>query len=503
KQKKQQLITKRERKRNKDLDTSSSDIEPDFETQTANLNARRPIRNLINPEIGDSQQENNRNKFKLLFLKESPEEIKRRKAEASKKLTIKSESDLEVDIEDVYNQSSPLDIPIRPKWSYDMTKEQLDQQEKKYISEYLDKICDNYQDQELSYFEMNLETWRQLWRVTEISDIILIIVDVRYSPLHFSPKFYEYCTDILKKDIILILNKIDLIPSSVVIAWKNYFESKFPNLHVVLFSSAKQIKHKRKKARKSGESSKDVDQEYELEVKALAAEINTAKAHRKLYECVKKIVKNQVDLSGWSKMTEELCKKSTISEPFEAIGKMNISENEVEIMDSLYFGEVPRVKYEHGFVTIGCCGFPNVGKSSLLNSLNGRKVVSVSRTPGHTKHLQTIFLTKNVRLCDCPGLVFPSLVCKPLQIIAGIYPISQLQEPYSAIRYIAERIPLIENFDLKHPSETSSQNNNDWSPLDICEAWAIKRGYFTAKASRPDVFRAANELLRMTLDGAI
>lgn len=32
----------------------------------------------------------------------------------------------------------------------------------------------------MSYFELNLETWRQLWRVLEISDIVLIIVDVRY-----------------------------------------------------------------------------------------------------------------------------------------------------------------------------------------------------------------------------------------------------------------------------------------------------------------------------------
>lgn len=32
----------------------------------------------------------------------------------------------------------------------------------------------------LSYFELNLETWRQLWRVLEISDIILVIVDIRY-----------------------------------------------------------------------------------------------------------------------------------------------------------------------------------------------------------------------------------------------------------------------------------------------------------------------------------
>lgn len=44
------------------------------------------------------------------------------------------------------------------------------------------------------------------------------------------------------------------------------------------------------------------------------------------------------------------------------------------------------------------------------------KVVSVSRTPGHTKHFQTIFLTPSVRLCDCPGLVFPSKLPKPLQV---------------------------------------------------------------------------------------
>ena len=43
--------------------------------------------------------------------------------------------------------------------------------------------------------------------------------------------------------------------------------------------------------------------------------------------------------------------------------------------------------------------------------------VSTSRSPGHTKHFQTIFLTKNVVLCDCPGLVFPALDRpKPLQV---------------------------------------------------------------------------------------
>ena len=32
--------------------------------------------------------------------------------------------------------------------------------------------------------------------------------------------------------------------------------------------------------------------------------------------------------------------------------------------------------------------------------------MNVSRTPGHRKHYQKIFLTPNVKLCDCLGLVF-------------------------------------------------------------------------------------------------
>ena len=40
------------------------------------------------------------------------------------------------------------------------------------------------------------------------------------------------------------------------------------------------------------------------------------------------------------------------------------------------------------YVTVGMIGHPNVGKSSLINGLVGRKVVSTSSTPGHTKYLQ-------------------------------------------------------------------------------------------------------------------
>jgi len=51
-----------------------------------------------------------------------------------------------------------------------------------------------------------------------------------------------------------------------------------------------------------------------------------------------------------------------------------------------------------------------------MNGLIGKKVVSTSVTPGHTKYFQTYFLTPTVKLCDSPGLVFPSLIDKQLQV---------------------------------------------------------------------------------------
>ena len=66
-------------------------------------------------------------------------------------------------------------------------------------------------------------------------------------------------------------------------------------------------------------------------------------------------------------------------------------------------------------------------------------------------------------------------------MLAGIYPIAQLQEPYSAIRYLAERIPMIDILKIQHPEleaaprhDWTDQKSHEWSPLDICEGKLIK-----------------------------
>lgn len=67
-------------------------------------------------------------------------------------------------------------------------------------------------------------------------------------------------------------------------------------------------------------------------------------------------------------------------------------------------------KKDENSVVIGMIGFPNVGKSSVINVLCNKKLVGVGARPGKTKNFQTIVLEQNLMLCDCPGLVFPSIV---------------------------------------------------------------------------------------------
>jgi len=57
-------------------------------------------------------------------------------------------------------------------------------------------------------------------------------------------------------------------------------------------------------------------------------------------------------------------------------------------------------------ITVGMIGYPNVGKSSLINSLKRTRAVGVSSRPGFTKVMQEVVLDKNVRLLDSPGIVF-------------------------------------------------------------------------------------------------
>lgn len=93
-------------------------------------------------------------------------------------------------------------------------------------------------------------------------------------------------------------------------------------------------------------------------------------------------------------------------------------------------------------LVVGLVGYPNVGKSSTINALLGEKKVSVSSTPGKTKHFQTIHLSPTIVLCDCPGLVFPQFATTKAALVCdGVLPIDQMREHSGPTALVAKRIP--------------------------------------------------------------
>ena len=153
-------------------------------------------------------------------------------------------------------------------------------------------------------------------------------------------------------------------------------------------------------------------------------------------------------------------------------------------------------------------------QSSLINSLARRKLVSVSKTPGHTKYLQTLFLNPHTRLCDCPGLVFPAVdLPKALQTLAGSFPIAQTRDPYSAVRLLAERVPLEKVYKLRptpvdergeytYAEGEEGEGGWEWTAWSICEAFAYQKGYRNRHGVL-DLYRAANAICRDALEGVV
>ena len=85
--------------------------------------------------------------------------------------------------------------------------------------------------------------------------------------------------------------------------------------------------------------------------------------------------------------------------------------------------------------------------------------------------------------------------------ISGLLPLAQIRETMSAVRVLAEILPLERLYGLR-PPEWYEIHDFQWSPLSICEALAVKRGYLN-HGGVPDTHRSGLEILRDAVDGVI
>lgn len=276
--------------------------------------------------------------------------------------------------------------------------------------------------------------YREFVRVVEQSDVVLHVLDAR-DPLGCRcPDVERY---IVKKNpnkkIVLLLNKIDLVPQEVVKQWLKYLRGELPTVAFKCSTQKGAVTSSKSKV----EASKAID--------------------------------------GYSGA--------------ECLG----SDTLLQLLKN--YSRNAGLKTA---ITVGIVGFPNVGKSSIINSLMRQRAVGVGHMPGMTRQAQEIHLDKNVKLLDSPGIVFPTDTGSNTPVAAALrnaVRLEKLDDPIAPVGEIVSRCKpaqLMQIYQIPRFTDTT----------DFLKHVALARGKLK-KGGLVDLTQAARQVLQDWSTGKI
>jgi len=279
--------------------------------------------------------------------------------------------------------------------------------------------------------------YKELKKVIHLSDIILQVLDAR-DPMGCRSKEIE--TRILgemdsdghpKKKLVLVLNKIDLVPIDVAQKWLSYLRREFPS---IAFKATRQ--HQKNKLSR-------------IRIKT-------------------------------SKVTNEKASLSTCIGGEALIHLLKNYSRSLNLKKS---------------ITVGVIGYPNVGKSSIINSLKRTRSCGVASTPGYTKAVQTVKLDNHISILDSPGVLFSNITDDPNLLLRNCLKLEHIQDPMKVVNLIVKRIPkeqLMSLYELPNFNDSSQ----------FLYLMGLKRGKL-GKGGVPNKDHAARAVIADWNDGSI
>lgn len=146
-------------------------------------------------------------------------------------------------------------------------------------------------------------------------------------------------------------------------------------------------------------------------------------------------------------------------------------------------------------------GIPNVGKSTLINRLVGKKAVNVGNKPGVTKNLNWIRINEELELLDSPGILWPKFDDEKVAYnLASLTAIKEEVLPLSkVVCYILETLYKYYPNILK---ERYNITEIDEDFIEVFETIGRKRGCLV-KGGEVDYDKVCNVVINDIKDGTI
>lgn len=314
-------------------------------------------------------------------------------------------------IESFSNTFGPKQLRIRPKVGANSILELAAKAEKAKSSYKREKDLKLYPDKNERNWKpvgnikmkagQSKRIWEELYKVIDSSDVLVVVLDARDPMGTRCERAEEHIEkNSPHKHIIYVLNKVDLVPTSVTAQWVKFFSKRHPTVAY----------------------------------------------------------------------------KADLSKPFGRQSLMSLLR------------QFENFHKEKKTISVGFIGYPNVGKSSVINSLKKAKACKAAPIPGQTKVWQYVALTKRVYLIDCPGVVYESENDSQIDVVLkGVIRAERIKDPDFYISAILERIS---KSVIKSVYGVESFIDAD----DFLSKLAVKKGKMKRKAE-PDVETVARMVI--------